>query len=120
MPFIPRKQKRRAYIAPKKKFQRKVSNSKFYAKPRWRKTRKVYINKNPFCQICLWQNKVSEVKVLDHIIPMSKGGSHTYSNVQTLCRECNGIKGDKIPIGIMPTLFFNHKPRPYQSLQSNI
>lgn len=29
---------------------------------------------------------------LDHITPLSKGGAHTYSNVQCLCRRCNSIK----------------------------
>ncbi|MBR7747448.1 HNH endonuclease [Undibacterium baiyunense] len=32
---------------------------------------------------------------LDHIIPLSRGGSHTYANVQCLCRKCNGLKGNK-------------------------
>lgn len=31
---------------------------------------------------------------LDHVIPISKGGPHTYANVQLLCRECNAIKSD--------------------------
>lgn len=31
---------------------------------------------------------------MDHIVPLSKGGSHTYENVQCLCRKCNGIKSD--------------------------
>lgn len=30
---------------------------------------------------------------LDHIIPLSKGGAHSYRNTQCLCRECNGRKG---------------------------
>lgn len=30
---------------------------------------------------------------LDHIVPLSKGGSHTRGNTQLLCRECNGHKG---------------------------
>jgi 5-methylcytosine-specific restriction endonuclease McrA len=30
---------------------------------------------------------------LDHIVPMSRGGGHTYGNVQLLCRACNNAKG---------------------------
>lgn len=33
---------------------------------------------------------------LDHIIPVSLGGAHTYSNTQCLCRSCNAKKGAKI------------------------
>jgi 5-methylcytosine-specific restriction endonuclease McrA len=31
---------------------------------------------------------------LDHIIPLSKGGEHSYRNTQLLCRACNLAKGD--------------------------
>lgn len=30
---------------------------------------------------------------LDHIIPLSLGGPHTYANTACSCRECNGRKG---------------------------
>lgn len=33
---------------------------------------------------------------LDHIIPISKDGEHSYSNTQLLCRKCNSIKSDRI------------------------
>jgi 5-methylcytosine-specific restriction endonuclease McrA len=33
---------------------------------------------------------------LDHVIPLSKGGPHSYDNVQTACRRCNGVKGDAV------------------------
>lgn len=33
---------------------------------------------------------------LDHIIPLSKGGSHTVGNVQCACRKCNNSKRDRL------------------------
>ena len=33
---------------------------------------------------------------MDHIIPLSKGGEHSYLNTQTLCRKCNQEKSNKI------------------------
>lgn len=35
---------------------------------------------------------------LDHILPITKGGNHTWDNVACACRECNGRKRDK-PLG---------------------
>lgn len=32
---------------------------------------------------------------VDHVIPLSKGGSHTYDNVKTCCNWCNCSKHDK-------------------------
>lgn len=33
---------------------------------------------------------------LDHIIPVSKDGAHTYMNTQCLCRKCNQLKSNSI------------------------
>jgi hypothetical protein len=64
----------------------------------------VYRKHNYICTSCgvkcLHPNKdnynQSNAATLDHIIPKSKGGSHTYDNVTLLCRLCNTIKSDKI------------------------
>lgn len=33
---------------------------------------------------------------LDHVVPLSKGGPHTYANTQCACRRCNGAKSDAL------------------------
>lgn len=43
-------------------------------------------------------NNPSEATI-DHIIPVSIGGTHTWENVQLLCRNCNTIKSDSIKEG---------------------
>lgn len=53
------------------------------------------------CYICkLKLNKNNKVPhplapTIDHIIPLSKGGSHTAKNIKTCCFRCNCIKSDK-------------------------
>ncbi len=32
----------------------------------------------------------------DHIVPISKGGTHTWDNVRLACRKCNSIKNDRL------------------------
>ena len=50
------------------------------------------------CQIC-WLSVNDEKNLLleiDHIVPLSKGGITSESNLQTLCWKCNRSKGAKI------------------------
>jgi 5-methylcytosine-specific restriction endonuclease McrA len=35
-----------------------------------------------------------EAKHIDHIIPLSKGGLHTFENLQLICRRCNVAKNN--------------------------
>lgn len=34
---------------------------------------------------------------LDHIVPLSHGGPHTYANVMTCCHRCNSMKSNSVP-----------------------
>lgn len=45
---------------------------------------------------------VSNAPELDHRIPISKGGAHTYSNTQCACRQCNGEKNNLRCTGQLP------------------
>jgi 5-methylcytosine-specific restriction endonuclease McrA len=45
------------------------------------------------CQYC----GSSKQLTLDHLIPTSKGGKHSWDNVVTACERCNNRKGDRTP-----------------------
>lgn len=45
------------------------------------------------CQYCGSTKKLT----LDHVIPRSKGGNHTWDNVVIACERCNSRKGDRTP-----------------------
>lgn len=70
---------------------------------------KVFARDSWTCQICgcktperlRGKNKPRSPE-LDHRVPMSKGGGHTYSNVQCACRSCNGAKGNSNNAGQIP------------------
>lgn len=34
---------------------------------------------------------------IDHVVPRSRGGSHTWENVVAACRRCNTKKGNRLP-----------------------
>lgn len=45
------------------------------------------------CQYCGSTKKLT----LDHVLPRSRGGAHTWDNVVAACESCNSTKGDRTP-----------------------
>ncbi len=73
----------------------------------------IFVRDRWFCQLCgvktpepLRGQMVWNSPELDHIVPLAKGGTHTWDNVQCACRQCNGQKGAK-PLG-QPRLRLTH------------
>jgi 5-methylcytosine-specific restriction endonuclease McrA len=52
----------------------------------------VFIRDTHRCQYC---GKPAEN--LDHVVPKSQGGGHTWENVVASCRRCNSRKGGRTP-----------------------
>ena len=52
----------------------------------------VFLRDEFTCQYC-----ERSAENLDHVIPKSQGGSHTWENVVACCRRCNTRKGGRTP-----------------------
>jgi len=53
----------------------------------------VFKRDNFECQYCGTRRDLT----LDHMIPSSRGGQHTWTNLVTACKRCNAKKGDYTP-----------------------
>ncbi len=63
------------------------------------------------CQYCEYQGSSSHLTI-DHIVPRSKGGKDTWTNLATACKKCNSRKGGRTPEQAnMPLLHPPKKPR---------
>jgi len=58
--------------------------------------RKIIERDNSTCYMCGRKLGYLEI-VLDHVIPIARGGSHSEDNMKVACAPCNSRKGDKLP-----------------------
>ncbi|MGH2728672.1 MAG: HNH endonuclease, partial [Actinomycetota bacterium] len=52
----------------------------------------VFIRDHHLCQYC-----GSAAENVDHVIPRSRGGTHTWDNVVAACKRCNSRKENRLP-----------------------
>ncbi|WP_159990826.1 HNH endonuclease [Pelistega ratti] len=58
---------------------------------KWQRLRLAFLKKNPLCVYCERQGKVTEAKVVDHIVP-HQGDQKLFwdqKNWQALCKSCH-------------------------------
>lgn len=85
-----------SYLSDLVEFKNSVSGQRALMTTKLRETIKQ--RDNFTCKICGLSDRDEKNLLLeiDHIIPLSKGGTTTQSNLQTLCWRCNRSKGSKI------------------------
>lgn len=57
---------------------------------------RLFVRDRHICAYCGNQFNESELTV-EHIVPVSRGGQHVWTNVVTACRSCNTRKGNRRP-----------------------
>lgn len=67
--------------------------------------RAVFVRDNYECQYC-----GRPAENVDHIVPKSRGGLHTWDNVVAACRPCNARKDNRSPADV--GLKLRHAPQP--------
>ena len=76
------------FIHVPRRFRRQVTNTFLFARDRYR------------CQYCgrpSVQLRPREALTRDHVVPLSRGGLNTWTNVVTACSACNTRKGNRLP-----------------------
>ncbi len=56
----------------------------------------VFLRDEWHCQYCGMAHKTNDL-TFDHVIPKSRGGRTSWTNIVTACRTCNTEKGHKLP-----------------------
>ena len=56
--------------------------------------REVFVRDGYRCQYCA---KYTRDLTLDHVVPRSRGGLHTWENVASACKKCNHRKAGRTP-----------------------
>lgn len=62
---------------------------------RWRKIRNAFLAAHPLCAECERAGRIVAATEVDHITPLSQGGTHAEENLQALCHSCHSKKTAK-------------------------
>ncbi|NJD09946.1 MAG: HNH endonuclease [Gemmatimonadetes bacterium] len=90
------------FVHVPRKFRRQVTNTFLFARDSYR------------CQYCgrhRTQLRHREFLTRDHVVPLSRGGDNSWTNVVTACSPCNNRKGSNLSgeVGMLP-LHQPHEP----------
>ncbi len=70
------------------KYVRDPATKKRYGRS-WKRIRDRYISAHPLCEECHKQGRLVAAEEVHHVIPLSKGGTHTETNLMSLCTSCH-------------------------------
>jgi 5-methylcytosine-specific restriction protein A len=63
-----------------------------YSTAWWQKLRLAVLAGEPLCRCCAAAGRVTAAAEVDHVVPLAKGGTDDWANLQPLCRPCHEAK----------------------------
>lgn len=70
--------------------------NRFYQRKSWKMARVLHLQSEPLCRECKKHGRLVAAEVVDHVIPITKGGDELYDgNLQSLCKSCHNNKTSK-------------------------
>ena len=93
MPSI-KKHTKRPWLPERKPYEGyRHHNADFYQSRRWRSLRALKLQKDPLCEECMRKGVLVPAQMVDHIVPINKGGAPLdLNNLQSLCNHCHAVK----------------------------
>ena len=93
MPSI-KKHTKRPWLPERKPYEGyRHHNTVFYQSRRWRSLRALKLQKDPLCEECMRKGVLVPAQMVDHIVPINKGGAPLdLNNLQSLCNHCHAVK----------------------------
>ena len=84
------KKKRQAYY---NKNLRNAESQQFYESPEWRKLRALHLKRNPLCEKCFVNGRITPAVIVDHKVEIKDGGGKLDAeNLTSMCRACHNKK----------------------------
>jgi|TARA_Y100000052_G_scaffold24512_1_gene27125 5-methylcytosine-specific restriction protein A len=72
-----------------KKYKYKDKRKRAYNDPEYRRNKALIKKAQRNCVLCNAEGNASNPLQVDHIIPISKGGTHAIYNLRVLCKACH-------------------------------
>jgi 5-methylcytosine-specific restriction protein A len=55
----------------------------------WKRIRDSYVEAHPLCEKCLEHGQLVPTEEVHHKVPLSEGGTHSRTNLISLCKSCH-------------------------------